>query len=150
MKAKDIEIAVSKYFGPRKNIILPNISWGIGLKHECDLLIVTKSGYAYEVEIKVSRQDLLKDLKKPHKHEHFKLKKLFFAIPEYLKKDIESIPECAGILIIDENMRVELIRKAKTKGNYKFNETDFFNLARLGGLRVLNLNKKLNKGQNYA
>ena len=45
------------FFNYRANLIVPNISWGLGL-HECDLLVLTSSGYATEIEIKVSKADL--------------------------------------------------------------------------------------------
>lgn len=59
----DMEIVLMEYFGVNRNIIVPNVSWGLNL-HECDLLIFSKSGYATEVEIKISKQDLLKDKNK--------------------------------------------------------------------------------------
>ena len=62
--AAEIEVVVAQYFDPRRNVIVPNVWWGWGLRHECDLVVMTKTGYAYEVEIKVSRSDLKADLKK--------------------------------------------------------------------------------------
>jgi len=66
LKTSDIEFAVAKYFNFRKNLIVPNVSWGFNI-HECDLLIVRKSGYAIEVEIKISKSDFKADFKKIHK-----------------------------------------------------------------------------------
>jgi len=63
----EIEERVAQYFGPRECIIVPNISWGINI-HECDLLIIRKSGYGIEVEIKISKSDLIADAKKGHHH----------------------------------------------------------------------------------
>jgi len=37
----EMEIAISKYFGYRQNIIVPNISWGF-MNHESDIFIVKK------------------------------------------------------------------------------------------------------------
>lgn len=53
----EMEIAIANLFDIRKNIIVPNISCGLGI-HECDLFIVRNSGYCIEVEIKRSEQDL--------------------------------------------------------------------------------------------
>jgi hypothetical protein len=64
MKAIHVELAVASYFGIRRHLIVPNVSWGLGLRHECDLLIVRESGFAAEVEIKVSKSDLKKDVEK--------------------------------------------------------------------------------------
>ena len=68
----EIEVRVASFFNPRQNIIVPNISWGVNL-HECDLLIIRKSGYGIEVEIKVSKSDLIADAKKPHHHHDIKV-----------------------------------------------------------------------------
>jgi len=65
MNAKEVELAVANYFGIRQHLIVPNVMWGFtGLNYEADLVIVTKAGYAKEVEIKVSRADLIKDKEK--------------------------------------------------------------------------------------
>lgn len=63
------EVAIMKHFGIRANLIVPNVSWEIyslpfRTLHECDILILSNSGYATEVEIKISKADLLKDREK--------------------------------------------------------------------------------------
>jgi len=63
MTSKEIEILVADYFNYRANLIVPNVSWGLGV-HECDILVLTKAGYAWEVEIKTSVADVKADLKK--------------------------------------------------------------------------------------
>src|SRR5690606_3456699 len=99
MNASEVEMAVVNYFGSRQHLIVPNVSWGFGLNYEADLVVVTKAGYAKEIEIKVSRADLLKDKEKKHNHDCSKFKELYFAIPERLLKDKEHIPERAGIIV---------------------------------------------------
>lgn len=47
-----LQIACARYFNPRKNVIVPNVSWGMAL-HECDILVMTPAGVAYEVECKI-------------------------------------------------------------------------------------------------
>lgn len=93
----EIELAVAKYFNPRQNLIVPNISWGM-CSHECDLMVLTQSNYAYEIEIKISAGDLKADAHKTHKHESKLIKLLYFAIPEYLLPYAEHIPKRAGII----------------------------------------------------
>lgn len=61
MNTLEIETAIAMKLDIRKHIIVPNISWGAGL-HECDLLVINKSGYATEIEIKISKSDLKKRL----------------------------------------------------------------------------------------
>lgn len=147
-KTTDIEICVAEYFHPRVNLVVPNVSWGLSLSHECDLLVLTKAGYAYEVEIKVSAADLKADLKKSHGHYSPKIKKLFFAIPECLLKYREFIPKDAGILVVwrtDElhGWRVRKERDAIGFGNYKFSDSQKFQFARLGALRIFPLKRAL-------
>lgn len=43
----------------RRNTVVPNAYWGLGLTWEADLLVISKAGYLTEVEIKVSKADLL-------------------------------------------------------------------------------------------
>jgi hypothetical protein len=136
----DIEIAVADFFNPRLNIIVPNISWGLFL-HECDMLVLTKSGYAYEIEIKTDKYDLIKDSKKKHGHFNVKLSRLYFAIPNYLSECIQHIPEHAGILIVSEGGFVELKRQPKIKNEYKFTEQERLKLAELGTMRIWNLKR---------
>jgi len=147
LKTIDIELAVAKYFNTRINLIVPNISWGLWL-HECDLLIITKNNYAYEVEIKISKSDLIADKKKTHKHNDDRIKKLYFAIPYDLLKYQQYIPEHAGILAITEDLCCKKVREAKVKSKYKFTDEEKFNVARLGTMRMWNLKRKITRRLN--
>lgn len=68
-----IELAVAQVFGVRDNIIVPNVSWGFFATHEADLVIINKTGYLTEVEIKRSWQDFLNDFKKHTTHDEDKV-----------------------------------------------------------------------------
>lgn len=138
----EIETAIAHFIGIRKNLIIPNISWGIGI-HECDLFVLTASGYAWEVEIKVSRSDLVRDQYKSHHHEHNKIKRLYFGIPENITPHLHYIPENAGIIVVNIYGVCRKIREAKTTGNYKFSEAERFKIARLGSMRIWSLKKKI-------
>lgn len=148
LRSIDIELAVSNYFNPRQNLVVPNVSWGM-FGHECDLLILTKAGYAWEVEIKVTKSDLIKDKQKPHGHNDRKIKHLYFAIPDYLEPHIEHIPERAGILTIytGDNQRkpkCRTFRKPRANQNsYKFTDKDKYQIARLGALRIWGLKRNI-------
>jgi hypothetical protein len=130
--------------------------------HECDLLMLSKAGYATEVEIKVSKSDLIADKKKRHGHRDYKnrIKYLYFAIPEKLKDDIDHIPERAGIIVVREGTALrynseagkriptdyvtcDIIRKPETMSTYKFTDSERYQLARLGALRIWGLKKKI-------
>jgi len=147
----DIECAVADYFSPRVNLIVPNVSWGL-IFYEVDLLVVTPSGYCYEVEIKTSRGDLKADLLKRHGHRSKKMRRLYFAIPEYMQKDIEFIPARAGILMVSApdglNLKCKCIREPENNNDaQKLSDKDRFQVARLGTMRIWtlkNIVRKLN------
>lgn len=149
MKASDIELALSRYFHRRRNFIIPNVSWGFrGLSYEVDLMVVTSSNYAYEIEIKTSASDLKRDTKK-HKWNYClfrnNFRKYYFAFPEELLKYQEFVPGFAGILTIsyDEKSsiyRAELYRDAAIQSNARIiTEKEYSELGRLCMLRMWNL-----------
>jgi hypothetical protein len=167
MKCIEIEESVSRLFGIRQNIIVPNISWGAGL-HECDLLIINKSHYATEIEIKVSKADLKKDLLKEHGHKSDMIKELYYAMPSKLIEYAKTIlPETVGLIgcelteynhnyhqvqgegdlkyDTDIDVIASIERKAKSNGGRKLTEKEVLNIARLGTMRIWNLKKKLIK-----
>ena len=149
----EMETALSTYLNYRTNLIVPNVSWGMNL-HECDLLVVSKAGYLTEIEIKVSRADLRADTKKWHQHISHKIKRLFFALPDYLEDCIDMVPERAGIILVRPNANVpgvypyyprcKEIRPAKcNKAATKISDADRYKIARLGTLRIWRLKRKL-------
>lgn len=71
-----IEVALAQYFGYRANVIVPKVSWGL-LNHEADLLIMNKTGYLTEIEIKRSWADFLADFRKKHTHDDSKVSWLY-------------------------------------------------------------------------
>jgi hypothetical protein len=150
LKSIEVEEAVARMFGVRQNIIVPNISWGMML-HECDLLIIRKSGYAVEVEIKVSRWDLRKDLEKPHKHESSKIREFYYAVPAQLYGyATEIVPIGAGIITIEQSKydtvlgHAEIKRQPKIRRDARKLSTDEISqAARLGCMRIWGLKAKL-------
>lgn len=158
-KTLDMEVAVSNYFSPRRNLIVPNVSWGM-FRHEVDLCVLSPAGYASEIEIKVSRSDLIKDKKKKHGHNEPMIKYLYFGIPKHLEKDIEHIPERAGILVVTWNepfyhpyrkitydgwWSCKKIRSPKIQYNRKWKEHERNSLLRLGAMRIWGMKEKLQK-----
>ena len=168
MKTIDIEIAIIQHFNPRQNIVVPNVSWGLSNKeykalHECDVLILSKTGYATEIEIKVSKADLLKDGDKRHGHTHNLIRRLYFAVPEELKEiALESIPTTAGLLVVENYekviyipwggsktipaVRVRHIREPQTNTSaVKWTDEQRHQLTRLGTMRILGLKEKIQR-----
>ena len=148
----EMEFYLANYFNYRQNLIVPNISWGLYLNHntlhECDLLVLTGSNYLWEIEIKISKSDLIADKKKRHGHYNQNIKRLYFAIPEYLKDCIEHIPERAGIIVVDKKSKYnkcEQIRKPKTNKGYQLTDKEKLKMAMLGSMRIWGLKKKIIK-----
>jgi hypothetical protein len=148
----EIECRVASFFDPRKNIVVPNVSWGVSL-HECDILVIRPSGYGIEVEIKISKSDLIADAKKHHHHHDRmgRISELYFAIPDYMKDSIEYIPEDAGILVLSRydhyhyGLDLSILRKPKiNKGRGKFTDAEMLKVAHLGTMRIWNLKSTLN------
>ena len=137
----------SRLFNFRRNLVVPNASWGIGL-HECDLLVLSNAGYATEIEIKVSRADLARDASKRHQHHDRgnRIKYLYFAMPAAMAKHIDLVPKRAGVIIISTKGRVTVIQKPEQDVTAKpFSDSDHYKLARLGALRIWNLKEKVMK-----
>jgi hypothetical protein len=141
--AKEIEIALANWFGFTTHLIIPNVSYGY-LPYEADMLVLSDSNYVWEVEIKISRSDLLRDKKKRHQHDSIKIRKLWFAIPEKLSSCICHIPEKAGVLVIDFDGRVTENRKPTINSSAVCaSDAQRFQLARLGAIRIWPLKHKL-------
>ena len=166
-----MEIVLMRHFDIRRNLIVPCITDSSFLTHfEIDLLVLSKSGYATAIEIKVSKADLKSDLKKKHiaglstinfmndnshRDHYFKnIKYFYYSVPEDLKDEaIEQIPDFAGLLIskkvkwynndIFVNKIIE-VRSPKLLYSKKSTEKMRYDLARLGAMRILTLKQNIN------
>jgi hypothetical protein len=170
MKTIEVEIALLKYFDIRRNLIVTNVSDFSGLTlFESDLLVLSKSGYASTVEIKVSKADLKNDLKKKHikildhpthsdnfiERYYKPFRYFYYAVPLELKEfAIDQIPDFAGLLTIQDNDRwsetrrtVELVKPCKQLYKTKWTEEQRYQLSRLGAMRVLTLKQNIAKLQ---
>lgn len=138
----EIEVAVARHFHTLTHVIVPNVSWGM-FGYELDLCVLNvRSLYASEVEIKISKSDLKRDLLKRHEHDRNRnlIKQLWFAMPEKMNGCFEFVPERAGIMLVGRNGRVMVARNPMSnKLARKWSYEDAFKLARLGTLRVWNL-----------
>ena len=158
----DIEIAIMSHCNYRSNIIVPNVSWGIaGLKYECDLVVLSKSNYATEIEIKTSKQDLIKDKSKKHYHDSNLFKYLYFAVPTFLVETaLAEIPNSAGLYSIyfsknkdivdnyfsiqNNKYDIDVIRSAKiNKECLKWTDKQRIKLLELGCMRICGLKEKI-------
>lgn len=168
----EIEVALAKTdtFNFVKNIVAYNVN-GVGasllLCHECDMLVLSKSGYLTEIEIKRSWTDFLADFKKKHKHESNGLVKYFYyCVPEcMLDKVYEKLEELevdySGVITYDENLKIKFHGYRVRNDKYHINtdeEYSYFNreqphrklfleeqlqVARYGAMRAIGLKEKL-------
>lgn len=75
---------------------------------ESDYLALTKSGYWYEIEVKISRADFKADFKKEKKHKYLSNRYnnatpnyYYYAVPENLVS-VNEVPEYAGLIYINK------------------------------------------------
>ena len=149
MNSLQIEVALAKYLDYRQHLIVPNVWWGLGFRHELDLLVLTKSGYVWEIEIKISKADLLADKNKKYGHYDNRIRKLYFAVPKKLMDiAVKEIPERAGLFEIDDLSsswkRVTMERPAKINKNaIKLSKKEIKKLYELTAMRIWSLKEKL-------
>lgn len=151
MTAVEIEVAVANSFGIRHNLVVPNVSWGLfSDNHEADLVVLHDSGYADEIEIKVTAADIKKDLtKRSHAHKERgcrHIRRLFFAVPSWLADD-PNIPAAAGILSVAPGSRsvVTVRAPAVNRKAVRFDDAMRYTLARLGCLRIWAFKQRENR-----
>jgi hypothetical protein len=127
----------------RSHILIPNLSWGF-LEWEADFVAISRVGYLTEIEIKVSKADLLADASKykfqdPRHKGWAKIKEFYYAVPESLVKDVpESYRLVAGIISvpINKNKRCKVIHEAPIIGvPQKLDIDDIGRANRLLGMR---------------
>lgn len=86
LSVKEIEeMIIRSKVSLRDEIAIPNLSWGM-LSYEADLVVINKSGYMREYEIKRSFQDLVADLKKKHFHDAEQVYEFFYVLPLAIKE----------------------------------------------------------------
>jgi hypothetical protein len=142
----DLEIAVAKHFDYRSHVIVPNVYWGLGFRHELDVLVLSGSGYVTEIEIKTNARDLRRDLRKDHKHLSPRISRHFLALPKPLiALALELFPADWGILSVDEETRaLETLRPAKRNKLAKpLKEEEIMHLYRLASMRTWTLKETL-------
>jgi hypothetical protein len=143
LNSSDVEFAVARYFNPRINLIVPNVYWGLGFSYELDLLICSPERYCTEVEIKVVKSDIKAEEKKFHKHYSKKVRRFFYAVPDYLG-DCEYLPMDCGLITVDENLYCKTIRAPRINRIARpLDESEYLKLLQLGCMRVWTLKETL-------
>jgi hypothetical protein len=156
LSLNQIECALAKYFDTRKNIIVCNVSFGL-LDYEADMLILNRTGYLTEIEIKRSLSDLKADFGKKHKHDDKKVKEFYYCIPDTLLEDCialchENKQPITGIITYTEDAVLRTYYRIALSCVYGELEPYFsgrklfleeqLQLARLGVMRMWNYKNK--------
>ena len=137
-------------FNIRKNIVVPNVSWGF-LNHEADILVLSKSGYLTEIEIKRSLSDLKADFKKEHDHSDERIKSFFYCVPESLFQ--QTVDLCVlnersinGVITYTEDKKIKInyypLYYGKITSGRKLFIEEQLQIARLGSMRVWRMQDK--------
>jgi hypothetical protein len=141
-----MEFAVANLIGWRENTIVPNVSWGLGLSHEADLLVLDKSGRFTEIEIKISLSDLKADFKKWHGHQSHIISRLVYAVPHNLVNHANTcVPKGCGIISVKWHPRAgvfqaEWVRRCvHKKGTAKPSTARVIKFMSLGCMRIWSL-----------
>lgn len=79
------EMIIRQEVSLRNEIAIPNLSWGM-LPYEADLVVINKTGYMREYEIKRSFQDLKADFKKKCYHDAEQVYQFFYVLPISIKE----------------------------------------------------------------
>lgn len=127
-----------------RHMVIPNAYWGMGLEWEADLLVVSEAGYLTEIEIKVSKSDLLADHQKQkfyafEKRRRRMIKQFYYAVPEDLEPHFpESYADIAGLIVVpdDEGKLCRVRKKAPMNSEAKkLTEEKLIKAGRLLGMR---------------
>ena len=162
----EVALAKTKEFSFITNIVAFNVNGQsdlLSIWHECDMLVLSKSGYLTEIEIKRSWSDFLADFGKDHKHEGRGLIKYFYyCIPlSLLEKAYGKLEEkeCtySGIITYDESLNIAINGFRYNDGhsyrymnrvmhpNRKLFIEEQLQVARFGAMRAVILREKLTK-----
>jgi hypothetical protein len=142
-------------FDPRRWIVVPNVSWGWNLDYEADVIAVSKSMWATEVEIKTSRQDLVRDrLKKKHGPDRRfgidkRIRRFWYAVTTELVETALNPglvkPEFGIIEVYDLGgglgRKSRVIRRARNRDARKVTEAELCKLMHLGMMRYWDFRK---------
>lgn len=109
LNTKQIQEGLLKHFFEMQYPFCCQNFQGVGYD-ESDIIVVSRAGIVIECEVKISRADFRKDMKKTQKHWRLKNgiflpqqkspNKFFYACPEGLIKP-EEVPEYAGLIYVN-------------------------------------------------
>lgn len=163
----EIEIALAKSdtFNYLRNIVAFNVTGSnaqLRIGHECDMLVLSKSGYLTEIEIKRTWQDFLNDFKKKHNHDGRGIMKYFYyCVPQNMVEKVydkldENKTDYSGVITYDEDLNLNFkgYRYVDHLDNVKYFTREMhphrklfieeqLQVARFGAMRAIMLREKL-------
>jgi len=151
--ADEIAYALTRPQGPfpyRRYVCVPNVSWGLDLAGEADVVALSGSGYLTEIEIKISVADFRRDAGKrkhrlPNGSAHGLVSAFYYAMPDTIWPKIEAeFPPHAGLILVDDEYRARVVIKAPARACRKLRDDEREQLGRLGTMRYWT---RLNHGQ---
>ena len=147
----------------RTDLPLPNLSWGM-LDYEADLIMMNKSGYLTEFEIKRSYSDLCADFKKKIFHNSEVIRQFYYVLPIGIKDKAVALFEekkqeffngrMPAIILYTEDRRLEFYNRGYCanlpgKKRHLFYE-ERYQIARLCTMRYWSLLEKIYKDPGMA
>jgi hypothetical protein len=158
----EIELGIIGWY--KKNhtdfeLAVPNVSYGL-LNHESDLIIMNKSGYLTEFEIKRSWSDFVADFKKKHTHEDELVRQFYYVVPKSIFKKVYDFAnfEKKSLNVISYTDEKEFMYEKMPNYSYEIRKfrklflEERFKLSRLGCFRIWKLKEniiKFKNGNNY-
>lgn len=150
----------SGMWNKRADIMIPNLYWGM-LDYEADFVVISKSGYMTEVEIKRSLADFKADFNKSHTHNAEQVYYFYYCVPEKIyDKAIEFLrhhytentnADYPAVLYYTEDGQIinPGFGSRYQRGRHrKLFLEEILQVARLGQLRYWNLLEKIINKQN--
>lgn len=141
-EADQIACALTLPSGPfpyRRYLCVPNLSWGLDLDGEADLVALSPSDYLTEIEIKISVADFRHDASKWKHRKHIKsllVSAFYYAMPGTIwPKVADEFPYAIAGLILLEGGCASVTHKAPSRPCRKLTAVERSQLGRLGTMR---------------
>ena len=143
-------------YDPRVNTAVPNVTYFSG--YEMDLLIISKSGYATEIEVKLNISDFKNDFKKKKFHDCKMVTSMYYCVPskiiDQVKAKLDTDFPKFGIISFEwvkgnpnldnsDHLYFEMVKSAQKKyPAYKWNRFEIQKALYLCMLKMWSLRKK--------
>ena len=151
MKTTELQDAILIEFLKSRPLAITNYSYLTG--YEADIIMISPSGLATEVEVKTSRADFKKDFSKTTKHKHLKaptVSKGTSTVAKYPKAPnyfyyaceeglltVKDIPPYAGLIHVKKNGEVIAVKKSPKLHSFKVPEYMRHNIGRVLSIRTV-------------